>query len=899
MAVKWHEVYHELAVRLNQFYKENSSNPARSFADLCLTNDTIRDKNSWITRAIDNLNDYGIDPIQIFANLSEPHAGTKLRTERLRAFLAILGLADKEEIDFTGCPTLLTIKVTARRPTAVQNAIWLLLSEVTDKGQVALTSATFDNLKAWYGINITSLTVFLFWIDAEHFLPMDQNTVRYVQQRGWAKARPKNFLDYQAILHHPEISDYPNISIYAKDSSPLKSKEPPAPPPNRKTRSKNKANQEALETSQIDGCRLLAIRVYNETDERWRKVLRKNGRIYSFYRAFKFRETISKFRESNDSEIAYDPLKDVPLYQEGKLSVHVSAIVGENGSGKSTLTELIFLTINNFTKAYSSIPNGLIETDGLFVDLFFITDALYKLSVQGNLYLLKRYERIGNTFRYKEDITLLDFDFEQFFYSVVTNYALYALNSKHMGPWVKQLFHKNDQYQVPINISPFRKEGNIDINKENGLVKTRLLSNLLLPVDKAKRKIDTIRTLTATKMVEKLHFKLMPKKFDVLYEFPENIEHYFSEASPYWFTVLSDIKKSFNIVQEVPAAVLQKPNNYEEACWMYLMKKVISICMTYKDFNIFFEADKNEFDLTKLDDLMGELHRQKSHVTHKFYQAIHFFNDDHLKKLRNTSDLKKNVEYELNDLADMIQDLVVNRQDKQIKTIHFVPPAFLEATIILTGGTDFNNLSSGEKQRIYSVSSVVYHLLNIDSNADQEELIRYSAANIIFDEVELYFHPEMQRSFIKYLLDYLNRLELEVITSVNIMFITHSPFILSDIPADNIIFLGNTEPNIKTFAANIHTMLAESFFLKDSFMGEYARETVSDLIKFLINEDPVRKWDVHNAAAVINAIGEPLLKNRLLDIYAKKFESSRLLEDKINAVRYQLQTLENETNTKR
>ena len=902
MAVQWHKVYHELAKLLADFYKQDPGNAAKRFAELSLGNKEIVDSNRWLPKVIENLSDFGIDPIQLFAHLSEPQAGADLRTRRVAAFLSAFGGSEPGEIDFTGCPTLLTIKVSARRSPSVQQEIWQLLANVAEKGRGALTREHFDNLKGWYGVNITSLTVFLFWIDAENFPPMDQNTVRFLEQSGLIKGRPKNFSDYQAILINTNITDYPLISARAKSMSLLNpgqlESEAPVPPNKQRTKKPEQA-VEPEERQQISGCRLLAIRVYNTTDEKWRKVLKKNGQIYSFYKAFQFKEVITKFNENNDAEIKYDPIKDVPLYQEGKLETHVSAIVGENGSGKSTLTELIFLAINNFTIAYSSIPNNLLPEYEVYVDLYFITDALYKLSVQGSKFLLKRYRREDDFFRIKEDVMLLEFDFERFFYSIVTNYALYALNSRQIGEWIGKLFHKNDQYQVPINISPFRKAGNIDINRENGLVKTRLVANLLLPVDQRKNKKDTIRQLTASKAVEKLRFKLQENKFKTLFEYPEGTDHYFNETEDYWYDVLLAIKTSFDIKQELPAEMLLEPKNYTEANWMYLLKKVISICMTYPAFEIYFNAASNTFNKTLLPDLMTELRIQKSHVTHKFYQAIHFFTADHFKLVREEADMTKSVEYDLDELSKAITQLVIAREDKQIKIIHYAPPAFLNITIMLTGNTNFKNLSSGEKQRIYSVSSVVYHLLNIDSNADQEELVRYNAATIIFDEVELYFHPEMQRSFVKFLLDYLNRLELDVITSVNILFITHSPFILSDIPADNILFLGETEANIKTFAANIHNLLADSFFLKDSFMGEYAQEVINDLISYLIDQRYERKWTPDKAEMAINAIGEPLLKDRLEDIFIKKFDAVRTLDQKMRSLKHQLNELENEKNRQR
>jgi hypothetical protein len=113
--------------------------------------------------------------------------------------------------------------------------------------------------------------------------------------------------------------------------------------------------------------------------------------------------------------------------------------------------------------------------------------------------------------------------------------------------------------------------------------------------------------------------------------------------------------------------------------------------------------------------------------------------------------------------------------------------------------------------------------------------VEYKHINVIFDEIELYFHPEMQRNFISTLLHGLQQLPLEGIKSLHFIIVTHSPFVLSDIPAQNILLLekgGNKadKSEVVSFGANIHTMLMNSFFLKGGAMGQFAKETVLRMI---------------------------------------------------------------------
>ena len=164
-----------------------------------------------------------------------------------------------------------------------------------------------------------------------------------------------------------------------------------------------------------------------------------------------------------------------------------------------------------------------------------------------------------------------------------------------------------------------------------------------------------------------------------------------------------------------------------------------------------------------------------------------------------------------------------------------------------------SGLSSGEKQIAGAVSCFAYHLANIDSvwedkslkvlgkkepglGAKQDvPLIRYKYVNVVFDEVELYFHPDLQRRFVSLLMEAIKNLHLEHVEGVNMLLVTHSPFVLSDLPRSNVLALGEGENEVKeTFCANIHEMLGNSFFMKYT-MGDLAREQVEEIFK-LYNE---------------------------------------------------------------
>ncbi len=176
---------------------------------------------------------------------------------------------------------------------------------------------------------------------------------------------------------------------------------------------------------------------------------------------------------------------------------------------------------------------------------------------------------------------------------------------------------------------------------------------------------------------------------------------------------------------------------------------------------------------------------------------------------------------DLNELKIDIYDLVF-------------PLQLLDIDLVLLQKKDqtiryFSGLSSGEKQLLSIRSNFIYNLIKIDL------LTTYRYINAIFDEVEMFMHPEWQRKFLSRIIEGLNLITFKNIKSINILIATHSPFILSDVPKSNVLFIdenGNTayKQNIsETFGANIHDMFNNSFFM-DSTLGEIAVKHIKEIV---------------------------------------------------------------------
>ena len=76
---------------------------------------------------------------------------------------------------------------------------------------------------------------------------------------------------------------------------------------------------------------------------------------------------------------------------------------------------------------------------------------------------------------------------------------------------------------------------------------------------------------------------------------------------------------------------------------------------------------------------------------------------------------------------------------------------------------------------------------------------------------------------------------------------------------------------VQTFASNINELLAESFFLKGGFAGEFASEVINDLVQYLLGNSSKRQWNMKSADQLIELVGDDVVKMQLRKLYAQKY----------------------------
>ena len=170
---------------------------------------------------------------------------------------------------------------------------------------------------------------------------------------------------------------------------------------------------------------------------------------------------------------------------------------------------------------------------------------------------------------------------------------------------------------------------------------------------------------------------------------------------------------------------------------------------------------------------------------------------------------------------------------------------------------------------------------------------------VLIDEGELGFHLQWQKDYIYNLLEILPSLfsfkdENGDIyqPSLQIILTTHSPISLSDLPRYNIVYLKRQSedgscrvihqkselPN-RSFGANIHDLLKDTFFLQNGFMGKFSQTKINTLIQWLTKESYIENLDsVEFAKNLIDIIDEPILKIKLRELFAKKMNLNEEVE---------------------
>lgn len=498
-------------------------------------------------------------------------------------------------------------------------------------------------------------------------------------------------------------------------------------------------------------------------------------------------------------------------------NINITTIVGKNGVGKSSLLEIL-------SNKYSPVD---------YQNLFFVfyDKKNKKLTLHG-----ARYKQ----FQYIEEKYLIRKDFEinlvEDFQEVENTKTVYFSNILNENDLTLPIFFDRRSYSHTVNISTTQ------ILNQMKSIETKysgINSESITGFDKIYRSYRIQEIQRAIILIKDKAIKIpfeLPKSLEIknidFKSHIENAKNKFSDAN--YKSILDIIDK----------------NNDEKTLFRNYLSTNLIISFLLEN------ANSNNPILKEL--LQRVLDQKLSSRLEDFYNNVKnaLFNSPFQVNKEDVS-----TSY-INDFFHLADKILSTINDLQISTLNGVTLVlniadgnfdFLETYEKLIQQSEYfwdvswRGLSSGEETFLYQFSRFYFLQKGYKDNSFMNlKVDNKNAENIILliDEGEITLHPHWQKDYIKYLVGFLKN---NFDQKIHLILTSHSPFILSDIPKEHIIFLKNGEQvypfkeNEQTFGANIHTLLSHGFFMGNGLMGEFAKEKINEVIKLLNSKKNYQK----------------------------------------------------------
>ncbi len=573
-------------------------------------------------------------------------------------------------------------------------------------------------------------------------------------------------------------------------------------------------------------------------------------------------------------------------------NINITAIVGENGTGKSRLLCNILDNINEH-----NISDDRVQP---FIQCYF--DKNNKKLIIESYSLITDKKQINSPSLNCELISVSDtgiiensnFRDKMFFYHY-KNDLDYPINYNKYGTYNEKII-KFTELNKPNNII------NLEIEEEKNLKK------LLFLIDSTNYSINENRFFVPDKVwLQKENIRFLGKDKTIESKYKNIKKSFISDKKIKELLLLENILFIIN---------LHKENSYEDV-FQNISLPQFNINAT----NITQEIDTFKTNFLSLN-FQSEIDKSRNNIKDNHnrdnYQESLIINEceKFLKLFENIDYFMQILKNDCTDDTYYPKNELLNGNETNIKMIQDLPRFIKIELIDSRTGVEYSELSTGEK----SLLDVVYSIKNII-----ELRIKNNLSNNIFillDEIESYLHPNWQKNLISYIYNFIKIYKI----NIHIILTSHSPFILSDIPKENVIFLKKYDENnnevksgnqkvgncrnatkdveLKTFGANIHTLLSNGFFMSDGLMGEFAKNKINEIIAFLNNDKSIDEISTreNQIIQVINNIGEDLIRMKLMDMYYQKYiddelekEKQKLLKQK-NTIDKQIEAIEKKQN---
>ncbi|MFW3426233.1 AAA family ATPase [Aliarcobacter butzleri] len=545
-------------------------------------------------------------------------------------------------------------------------------------------------------------------------------------------------------------------------------------------------------------------------------------------------------------------------------NINVTAIVGENGSGKSSVIEEIIHNINIYDKEED-------RRRSIFIQCYF-SKKINKIFIDYVDILKNKNIQIISNINYEEVINENNNYFlkSSFFYHY-KNDLEYPIEDNKYGIYTKD---------VIIFTEPNKQNNKINLKIED----EKTIKNMLNILNPKKIYLNSSEFFVPSRA--EISFNLEQELRESFYFEDSNIDKY------------AKLRDSFRDTKNIRYVFLLHV--------IFYMEFVIRRYNPNNDFQKIRPIGQIEdYSIEGIDDFIKNINFEEFEeiVTFRRKQMLKdnhisiYENSLYLNEIEKTINLYKSIDkivnlIKLNNNSNLEYEIDSKKlNENNIYLLTFLP-RFIKIDFRDKSGKHLSELSSGER----SLLKLIYSIVNIINLRLEENLS--NSISILLDEIENTLHPNWQKKILNYLIS----LGIKYNMEFNIIIVSHSPFILSDLPKENVIFLEKDEKtgncknvsnriDINPFGANIHTLLSHGFFMKDGLMGEFAKEKIDLAIKYL-NQKILTEDELNYCENIISIIGEPIIKREL----QRKLDSKRLSE--IELIKKQIAELQQELDKK-
>lgn len=617
----------------------------------------------------------------------------------------------------------------------------------------------------------------------------------------------------------------------------------------------------------------------------------------------------------NNSILSYKKNNQLPSNFFGESITDIIALVGKNGSGKTSALENIILSLSN--DYYSSFVI-VYEID----DEYWSYSNMIDFSVQHPDFGEKLIIKKGNPPNIKPIFYSNIVDISK---KLVKSDKFYNISSKHL----------------------MQQENFIDLEKNNQIKFALEYSNLIEQYIKIPQKIEInlAEKLLDEYYKDKINSMILEYENKIKY-FPKQVKGYENQINDLFnlnigMEMLADIAeeeaKKFKGNKSSVVSLLKK-FFYQELVWIVYdeisgfttsginmnkefqknLSKDLEIISDYVEIPSTIWKDildniQDVFDQDRMD-LSSEIDEKRNYGLNLIISSTFNIIIEKIKIISLHGETNEQSNYIILNLIKDAWLVRIKEIKRFINLIHKIIEKSIDERSIKISLTDEDSKKLltkliKEKNSDYlviswrDISSGEYALLSMFSRINGVKQDDNKNVIITIDEGELYFHPDLQIKFINMLISFIEILFKN--SKVKIIIATHSPFIISDLPQQNVYLLKHDNKKIvldnnkteETFGGNIIDILRNPFFVEKSMVGLFSKNKINKLIEEISTEKKLSDEVFFNYKKMASIIGEPYVKNyiqRLIESKENSLIQTKEYEDQITYYEEKIELLKEE-----